>query len=127
MSTEPAAVLVYDGDCGFCTASATWIASRWKGPAPPEAVAGQRLGPEGLERLGLSAGDVARAAWWVEGGRAFGGHRAVGRALVAAGGGWGRVGRILLSPPMRPLAAVGYRIVARYRYRLPGATPACRV
>jgi predicted DCC family thiol-disulfide oxidoreductase YuxK len=37
------------------------------------------------------------------------------------------VGRILLSPPMRPLAAVGYRIVARYRYRLPGATPACRV
>ena len=126
MTTDPRAVLVYDGDCGFCTASATWMAAKWRGPARPQAVPGQRLEAEGLERLGLTADDVTRSAWWVEGGRTWGGHRAVGRALVAAGGGWGLVGRILNSPPAGPLASVGYRIVARHRHRLPGATPACR-
>ena len=126
MTTDAEAVLVYDGDCGFCTASATWIAARWTGARRPVAVAGQRLEADGLERLGLTTDDVSRAAWWVQDGRAWGGHRAVGRALMAAGGGWGLVGRILIAPTVAPLAALGYRMVARYRYRLPGATPACR-
>jgi predicted DCC family thiol-disulfide oxidoreductase YuxK len=120
-------VLVFDGDCGFCTTSASWIAARWKGRERPEAVPWQRLGPGRLEQLGLCADDVARAAWWVEDGRRWGAHRAVARALKAAGGGWGLVGTLLLVPPGRQVAAVGYRIVARYRYRLPGGTPACRV
>jgi predicted DCC family thiol-disulfide oxidoreductase YuxK len=28
---------------------------------------------------------------------------------------------------VRPFAAAGYAVVARYRYRLPGGTDACRV
>lgn len=120
-------VLVYDGDCGFCTTSATWIAARWKPPGRAELVPFQRLGDAGLARLGLTADDVTRAAWWVEDGRRSRGHLAVAHALMAAGGGWGLVGRVLLVPPLRELAAVGYRIVARYRYRLPGGTPACRL
>jgi predicted DCC family thiol-disulfide oxidoreductase YuxK len=119
-------VLVFDGDCGFCTTSATWIAARWTGREQPRAVPWQRLGPARLKQLGLSAEDVARAAWWVEDGRRWGAQRAVARALQAAGGGWGVVGTVLLAPPVSGIAAVGYRIVARYRHRLPGGTPACR-
>jgi predicted DCC family thiol-disulfide oxidoreductase YuxK len=119
-------VLVYDGDCGFCTTTATWITDRWKPVGRAEAVPWQHLGDTGLTRLGLSSDDVTTAAWWVEDGRRFRGHLAVAHALMAAGGGWGLVGRALLVPPLRELAGVGYRLVARYRYRLPGGTPACR-
>ena len=37
------------------------------------------------------------------------------------------LGRALSWRVVRPFAAVGYRLVARYRYKLPGATDACRI
>jgi len=126
VSAGTGALLVYDGDCGFCSASAEWVAAKWTGSGTAEAMPWQVVGEGGLEHLGLTLGDVTRAAWWVEDGRSFGGHLAVAHALAATGGGWGSVGKALLTPPVRWCAAVGYRIVARYRHRLPGATPACR-
>ena len=120
------AVLVFDGDCGFCSAAAEWIAARWKSPRTADVVPWQRLGEEGLHRLGLTRSDVTRAAWWVAGDKRSGGHLAVARALVAAGGGWGAVGRLMLVPPVRWAGAICYRLVAHYRYRLPGGSPACR-
>jgi predicted DCC family thiol-disulfide oxidoreductase YuxK len=119
-------VLIYDGDCGFCTASAAWITARWAGPKEGHAVPSQQVSQAERQRLGLSAADLDRAAWWVEGTRTWGGHLAVGRALMAAGGGWRLLGRAMFVPPARQVAAVGYRVVARYRHRLPGGTPACR-
>jgi predicted DCC family thiol-disulfide oxidoreductase YuxK len=121
------AVLVFDGDCGFCTSSATWIADKWKSPATATAIAWQRLGDGGLEELGLTLDEVAGAAWWVNDDQRSGGHLAVAHALAAACGGWGLLGRVLLVAPVRPFAAVGYRLVARYRYRLPGGTPAGKI
>jgi predicted DCC family thiol-disulfide oxidoreductase YuxK len=120
-------VLVYDGDCGFCTTAASWITGRWTPAGRAEALPWQHVGEAGLARLGLTTEDVTQAAWWVEDGHRFRGHLAVAHALMAAGGGWGRVGRALLVPPLRAVAGVGYRLVARYRYRLPGGTPACRL
>ncbi len=79
-----------------------------------------------LTSLGLDLDDVSRAAWWVEDGRRDGGHRAVARSLIAAGGVWGVVGRFLLVPPLCWFAAIGYRIVADNRGRLPGHAPSCR-
>ena len=121
------AVLVYDGDCGFCSAAAAWIAAKWKMPTAPDAVPSQRLGEVDLKRLGLTADEVEKASWWVDGGRKSRGHLAVARALIAAGAGWGLIGQALLLPPVRWLAAVGYLIVSRYRCRLPGGTPARRM
>ncbi|RMH78140.1 MAG: DUF393 domain-containing protein, partial [Actinomyces sp.] len=85
-------MLVYDGDCGFCTASAHWIARRLPAGTPVVAAA-----DADLDGLGLSDHDVATAAWWIDpdGGR-HRGHRAIARALVAAGGLWTLVGRMLL-------------------------------
>jgi predicted DCC family thiol-disulfide oxidoreductase YuxK len=118
-------LLVYDGDCGFCTASAQWITRRWNRPA--DAVAWQALGPGRLADLGLSLDDVGRAAWWVDtDGRRAGGAAAVGRALAWAPGWWHLTGRLVLTPPLSWIAPGGYWLVARYRHQLPGGTPACR-
>jgi predicted DCC family thiol-disulfide oxidoreductase YuxK len=118
-------MLVYDGDCSSCTAAAQWIAPHWSTPA--RAVAWQRLDAGELDRLGLTLGEVRRAAWWIDGsGCRSGGHLAIARALAAAGGWRSVCGKALLVPPLRWLAAGLYPLFARWRHRLPGGTPACR-
>ena len=120
------ALLIYDGDCGFCTSAARWAE---KGFRHGERIAAwQLLGEEGLASAGLSVQDVREAAWWVGGGGGpERGHRAVARALQAAGGWRAMAGSLMLVPPASWLAAAVYRVVVRYRHRLPGGTPACRL
>jgi predicted DCC family thiol-disulfide oxidoreductase YuxK len=116
--------LVYDGDCGFCTRCAEWIRPRI--PQGHDVVAWQEL-PD-LEALGLTAADVARASYWIDAdGRPHGGERGVAMALNEIGGFWTVVGRMLLLPPIRTLAAPLYGLIARYRHRLPGGSAACNV
>jgi len=118
-------MLLYDGDCAFCTASARRISARWRGPAT--AVAWQRLGGEGLARLGLTVSDVEQAAWWVQpDGSRSAGHLAIAHALIASGGWRAAIGRLLGAKKLRWAFAPAYRAVARHRHRLPGATEACR-
>jgi predicted DCC family thiol-disulfide oxidoreductase YuxK len=118
-------MLVYDGDCSFCSSCAGWISERWQGQQP--AVAWQRLSGDQLAQLGLTEDDVRSSAWWIDStGRRSRGHLAIALALRAAPGWPSYVGRVLLVPPVRWLAAVAYPLVARWRHRLPGATPACR-
>jgi predicted DCC family thiol-disulfide oxidoreductase YuxK len=116
-------ILVFDGDCGFCTLSAKWIGHR----LPPDV----RVEPWqwlDIAALGLTSRDVTTAAYWIdEHGTRHRGHRAIARSLIAAGGGWKVVGALLLVPPISWVAAVGYRLVARYRHKLPGGTPACKL
>ncbi len=119
--------LIYDGDCGFCTTLARWVSRRWGSVDPPVARPWQQLSVQTLTEARLSADDVARSAWWIDGDRVEEGSRAVGRALEATRGPWAVVGRTLLVPPLSWVAPLGYRLVARYRSRLPGGTPACRV
>lgn len=119
-------VLVFDGDCGFCTTAATWTSRRFS--HGERAQAWQFLGDEFLEKHHLNSKDVGEAAWWVnDGGLRERGHRAVGRALVANGGLREIVGWLILTPPLSWLAAGVYRVAVRWRYRLPGGTPACKV
>ena len=119
-------MLIFDGDCAFCTAAAQRIAARWARPA--QAVAWQRLGEGGLAELGLTLAEVRTAAYWVdERGHAFRGHRAVAKALTAGSSAQQAMGAVLLAPPVSWLARAGYWLVARHRQRLPGATDGCRL
>lgn len=116
-------VLVFDGDCGFCTSTARWIEARLPDGTPVEPW--QAID---LIEVGLTEADVTTAAYWVDdGGRTHRGHLAIGRALIAAGGAWSIIGRVIVTPPIAWLARPAYNLVARYRYRLPGATDACRL
>ena len=125
--TSGTARLIFDGDCGFCTTSANWIEARWPKGCGATIVAWQSLSADDLAGWDLRTDDVQRAAWWIDEHGRHDGAGAVAHALMAAGGLWGLVGRSLMTPPLSWLAPSGYRIVARYRYRLPGGTPACKV
>ncbi|MFW5925551.1 MAG: thiol-disulfide oxidoreductase DCC family protein [Myxococcota bacterium] len=115
------AVLIFDGRCGFCTRSVEWLKPRVR-----EAVRFEPYQVLDLSLHGLTREEASRHAWWVEPDRRrYRGHLAVGRALMACGGGWAWIGRLLLVPPVRWLAAIGYALVARNRRHLPGAVPAC--
>lgn len=127
-------LLIFDGDCGFCTTSVDWVARRFRDEVKVEVVPWQRLP---LDDFGLSREEVALYAWWLEvtegsgeqrqGVRKWRGHRAAGKALRACRGVWPWLGALLLTPPpLSWLWAVGYRLVARFRGYLPGTTPACK-
>jgi predicted DCC family thiol-disulfide oxidoreductase YuxK len=113
-------VLVFDGDCAFCTSCARLL---------------ERIGPQArvaawqvadLDELGITAAQAAEAVRWVEAdGTIRTGHEALAAALGTAGAAWRILGRALVLPGVSPLAAAGYRLVARNRHRLPGGTPAC--
>ncbi|MFT4215370.1 MAG: DUF393 domain-containing protein [Microbacterium sp.] len=117
-------VLVYDGDCAFCTSAAAWIAQRAQVQTQPWQTAP-------LNDLGLSVPQVQSAVWLVDeerrgGSRAVGGADAIAAVLRRARSPWWRgVGAVLQWPLVRSLARVGYRIVARCRRFLPGASAAC--
>ena len=119
-------LLIYDGNCSFCTSSASWVAARWRGRA--RAVAWQTLAPDQLAARALTSDDVRSAAWWIdEAGHRVRGHVAIAEALKAGSGWPALAGRVLLVPPFRWIAAAVYPLIARWRHRLPGGTPACRI
>ncbi len=113
-------MLIFDGDCGFCTSVATW--------ASANAVPWQTLDADALAALGLTVDDVRTAAWWIDGdGRRSRGSLAIAEALKARGGLASAAGRLLLVPPFRWLGIAAYPLIARWRHLLPGGTPACRM
>jgi predicted DCC family thiol-disulfide oxidoreductase YuxK len=122
MSADGRPLLVFDGDCGFCT-TAAHAAERWLHLDHVEPW--QFLD---LESLGLTAEACTAAIQWVEAdGSVLVAEHAALAALRQAGGVWRMLGRLAGLPGMRRLSGVVYRLVARNRYRMPGGTPACRL
>ena len=115
-------VLVFDGDCAFCTKCAQAL-ERIRPDA--EIVAWQLTD---LAALGITEEQASEAVQWVEtDGTVRSGHEAIAGILSTAGP-VGKVGgRAMLLPGVSRLAAKGYQLVADNRYRLPGGTPACAV
>lgn len=125
------ATLVYDGDCGFCSTSVRWLEANL--PAMPTTVPFQWAD---LELLGLTIDEARDRVWLVVGdsdsdarpGHQYGGHLAVSAMLRRQPRASLRMlGWLLVTPGFSTIAGIAYELVARYRYRLPGGTPACRV
>jgi predicted DCC family thiol-disulfide oxidoreductase YuxK len=114
-------VLIFDGDCAFCSSSVR-VAQRVIGRMP-------RAEPyqfADLVALGLTAEECNQAVQYVARDRhVYSAHDAVSALLLGAGGGWWVLGALLRLPGVHWLSGVGYRWVARNRHRLPGGTPAC--
>ncbi len=116
-------MLIFDGDCGFCTTTARWIEARV--PSDISVVPWQSLD---LSVYGLTENDVTTAAYFVDDSNVnHRGHKAVEMVLKEAGMPWRIAGIALGLPPFSLLAPVGYKLVAKYRYKLPGSTDACRL
>jgi predicted DCC family thiol-disulfide oxidoreductase YuxK len=115
-------LLVFDGDCGFCTTSAR-AGQRWL--RLPYVEPWQFLD---LDALGISEEACTSAVQWIgAAGDVVSAEHAVIAALRHAGGVWKVLGGMLALPGIRALAGATYRWVARNRYRLPGGTAACRL
>ncbi|GAA4861806.1 thiol-disulfide oxidoreductase DCC family protein [Saccharopolyspora cebuensis] len=115
-------LLVYDGDCGFCTRCVRW-AERL--PVRARIAAWQELD---LAELGVQEARARHEVLWVEPtGRVLGGAAAVAALLRACRAPWPLLGHLLSAPLVRTAADLGYRWVAANRHRMPGSTPACRL
>lgn len=116
--------LVYDGDCGFCTTSATFFAERIAS-SPRSIAPWQSLD---LNSFDLTETNVTTAAYWIdEQGAAHRAHKGIAKALIASPMPWSVAGWVLATPPVSWLASVVYKLVAKNRYKLPGSTDACKV
>ena len=105
-------ILVYDGECAFCTRLARWVERhdrRGRISARPNQEPGL------IESLGLTRPEVDRASWAVESGGRFGGAAAINRVLRELGGGWRVIGSLYLVPPIAWLEDRYYKRVARRR------------
>ena len=115
--------LVFDGDCGFCTTAVDWLERTL--PAFPPATPFQWAD---LEALGLTEAEARERVWLVTPDHQYGGHLAVSAMLRRQPSvGWRFLGWFMVAPVISLFSAVGYALTARYRYRLPGGTPACRM
>ena len=116
-------VLIFDGDCGFCTSTSNFIAARSSATMNVHA---WQLIDVGL--YGLTKEQTAAKVYFVVGGKAFSGHEAFAQILLAQRN-WllKAVGFVLMHPPLAWIARPGYSLVARYRHKLPGGTPACEM
>ncbi|WP_208322891.1 thiol-disulfide oxidoreductase DCC family protein [Mumia sp. ZJ1417] len=114
------AVLLYDGDCAFCSSCARWL-QRWA-PARAEVLAWQLTD---LEALHVNVADVDTAVQWIDDSARAAGPEAIAAYLRTAGAPWRVAGRVLACAPVRGVAWPVYRWIAAHRDKLPGGTPQC--
>ncbi|KAA1420551.1 DUF393 domain-containing protein [Mumia zhuanghuii] len=116
-----APVLVFDGDCAFCSSAARW-AQRWAPSRRADVVAWQHAD---LDALGLTADECSAVLRWVDGDRRSAGPAAIADYLRTARTPWPVVGAVLGTRLVTAAAWPVYRWVAAHRHQLPGGTPQC--
>lgn len=123
MSAGAHPVLVFDGDCGFCTSVARHFERRSR--TRITIVPWQRAD---LSNLGLTPQMAAEQVYLVSDGSHFAGAECFAE-LMKIQGDWfhSGVSRSIRAPGLRRAFAWGYRVVALNRHRLPGGTPACKM
>lgn len=100
-----ASILVFDGDCGICTASAQWVSRH----AP-------RVEVRSHHQHGVANIDKV---WLIEGERRREGADAVAAVLrMADRRAWRLLGHAMAMPVARSLAGIAYWLIARNRTRI---------
>jgi predicted DCC family thiol-disulfide oxidoreductase YuxK len=115
-------LLVFDGGCGVCSQSVSWLA-RHDPAGRIEALPSQDPGV--LDRLGLSRQDADESVWLLQpDGRRLRGAAAVNRVILELWPRFGRaVARLYAVPVLRRLEERAYAWFAAHR----GQVSACRI
>lgn len=114
-------VLIYDGDCAFCSLWVTRL-RQWL-PLFPSVVTSQSINPDDYA---LSDDDLAHYAWYITEHHQYAGHLAASALLRAQPRFALRLlGHLIATPPLSLLAALTYSFISRFRHRLPGGTASC--
>jgi len=116
-------VLVFDGDCGFCTTTANWIQKNSK--IALEIVPYQWTD---LEQYGLTAEEAAAKVQLVIGDKVFAGHYCMAKLLLIQPNIFIKsIGALMVAPGLNVISAKVYIWIAANRQKLPGGTPACKM
>jgi len=115
-------VLIFDGDCAFCSSSARLLRKITKNKIVIEPY--QKLD---LESLDLTTELTSKAVYFVSSGKRFVAAAAIAQALVESKTPWAIAGWFLKLPVIRNIAKPIYYLVAANRHRLPGGTPECQM
>lgn len=120
----PRPLLIFDGDCGFCTTVATRAEQLLAtGHRDPTVVPSQFID---LAGLGIAPERASTEVLWVgRDGHVSGGIDAIADWLTWHTSVYRPLGLILRLPGVHPIAELAYRWVARNRQRMPGGTAAC--
>ena len=117
------AILIFDGHCGFCTTAARFVER--KSRTKVRALAWQLTELHGYR---LTEQQARERVWLVLDGRRYGGHecfcmllRIQRKPLLTL------IGWLFMTPALAWASRIGYSLVARFRHRLPGGTPACQM
>ncbi|MEX2441533.1 MAG: DCC1-like thiol-disulfide oxidoreductase family protein [Pontimonas sp.] len=116
-------VLVYDGDCAFC---ALWVGRLERAlPAFPHAMTSAEVD---TDDLGLDDADLRDYVWLITPTHHMAGAAAFS-GLLRGQKQWSLrfLGHLLNTWPLSLLADIGYRLIARFRHRLPGSSPSCEI
>ena len=114
-------LMIFDGDCAFCTTSANFMRRRIRPRCDIEPW--QRTD---IEAFGLTPAECTTAVQFVTADRrVYSGSRAVMQMLRVAPQPWAALGVIGDAPGVAWVADRVYRWIALNRDRLPGGTPAC--
>ena len=111
-------VVLFDGRCGFCTWSVQFAQHTVHADAdfiPYQSV--------DVSNYDLTVEQCADAVQFIDNAQPVSGALAVAAILRTGRGVWKPLGRSIGSSPVRPLAGVIYRFVARHRGRLWGVQP----
>jgi predicted DCC family thiol-disulfide oxidoreductase YuxK len=123
MTKSETAVLIFDGDCGFCTNTANYIKANSSVEIDVQPWQWLELADYGLTKEQASA-----KVQMVVNGKNFAGHKAFAKMLRIQKQWWFKVlGGLMVTPPFSWGARVAYYFVAKYRHKLPGGTPACEL
>ena len=118
-----APILVFDGDCGFCTTTANWIKKNSR--VALEIVPYQWTD---LNQYGLTAEEAAAKVQLVVGDKVFAGHNCMAKLLLIQPNVFVKlVGAVMVMPVIEPISARLYTWIAANRQKLPGGTPACKL
>jgi len=115
-------VLLFDGDCAFCSSTARWLHARVPTPTALEPWQWTELEP-----LGVSVDEVDVAVVLVDVNlhKTHGPEAFAGFLRSSTSGFWRGCGRVLGLRPALVVAWPVYRWIARNRHRMPGGTAQC--
>lgn len=124
MSTDDSPVIVFDGVCLLCSRWVGFVLRRDRAARIRFAAMQSASGRALLARYGLDADDPL-SFLYVADGRGYQDSDAILRVLTSFGGAWRLAGAARVIP--RVLRDLGYRLIARNRYRWFGRREVCLV
>lgn len=116
---EKTPLMIFDGDCAFCSSSARVLAKMTR-----HRIALEPYQFLDLNKYGLTEELTSKAVYYLNP-KTFVANRAIAQFLIDSKTPWAIAGHALNLPVISSIAERVYYWIAKNRHRLPGGTPEC--